>query len=83
MNTIPPPDDTQPSSLDVPPETPKGFHMQVEKRFRLLEANMDLCLNYVRELAKTHLLPDQIQRLEDQHTVTLGSINSEIEPPGE
>jgi hypothetical protein len=35
---------------------------------------MDLCLNYVREIAKTHLTSQQIRALERAHEETLANL---------
>lgn len=51
----------------------------LEKRLRLMETNLDLCLNYAREMAKAHLLPEQIAEIENKHLENLAAINQDGE----
>lgn len=55
----------------------------MELRIRKLEMNMDLCLNYVREMAKTHLTPARIRELENVHEDLLASLDDAADPGGE
>lgn len=77
-NEIPPPPDTQPSSVDTKREPTMN-----ERSFRLMQANLDLCLNYVREMAKTHLLPAQVEKLEEQYQNSVAGIDAALDAGGE
>lgn len=55
----------------------------MELRIRKLEANVDLCLSYVREIAKTHLSAQQIRALEKSHEDSLLNLDDAVIPGGE
>lgn len=50
----------------------------MEKRLRIVEANTSMCVNYVREIAKVHLTPETIRKIEEARKKELEDIEEEF-----
>ena len=60
----------QEAATEVTPkvEMSRSQGMTMEERMANLERNLDLCLNYVRELAQLWLTVDRIRKIESEFT---------------
>ena len=47
----------------------------VERQVRYMRADLALCLNYVRELAKGHLPAERVQELEEERRASIDDVN--------
>jgi hypothetical protein len=61
--------------MEMKPE--QSFEQRVERRFRLIEANVGLLLNYVRYIAKSYLTPAKAKELEDEYEHEREAIDDE------
>jgi hypothetical protein len=63
------------AKMEMKPEM--EFEQRVDRRFRLLEANLGLLTNYIKWIAKSFLKPEKIRELENDYERERGEIESD------